>query len=248
VIKGTCRLCLNQRPLEDSHIIPEFFYRGLYDDKHRALRLEREKPRKFVQKGIRERLLCKDCEGALSKHERKFRALWYGKKTELPRHAPEDFVAITSFDYASVRILLLSILWRAGVASDARFASVELGPHQETLRRMVHEGDAGPPNTYPVYGCLLVHPKTRAVHHDFMLLPLARKIDGVHCYTFVFGGCGWQFFVGRPPIRTSFSQLYIRPDGPILLPPIKRRDFQILARFEEDVLRYEKARSRVEVE
>jgi len=30
-----CKLCNNEVPLRNSHIIPEFLYASLYDDKHR---------------------------------------------------------------------------------------------------------------------------------------------------------------------------------------------------------------------
>ena len=35
---GTCRLCQNERPLQNkSHIIPEFMYESLFDADHKAL-------------------------------------------------------------------------------------------------------------------------------------------------------------------------------------------------------------------
>jgi len=30
-----CKICCQQKELRDSHIIPEFFYKPMYDDKHR---------------------------------------------------------------------------------------------------------------------------------------------------------------------------------------------------------------------
>ena len=32
-----CRLCLEKKPLKNSHIIPEFFYKGFYGGGHRRL-------------------------------------------------------------------------------------------------------------------------------------------------------------------------------------------------------------------
>jgi len=32
-----CRLCQKEKPLVQSHVIPEFLYRPLYDEKHRAV-------------------------------------------------------------------------------------------------------------------------------------------------------------------------------------------------------------------
>ncbi len=53
-----------------SHIIPEFIYSPIYDDKHRMVLLETdERYASFQQKGIREHLLCQDCETKVSKWE-----------------------------------------------------------------------------------------------------------------------------------------------------------------------------------
>ena len=55
-----CRLCLVESELQDSHIISEFQYKPLYDEKHRFFVISSD-PRKndfYEQKGFREKLLC----------------------------------------------------------------------------------------------------------------------------------------------------------------------------------------------
>src|SRR3546814_16606531 len=66
-----CALCLLPKPLQDSHIIPEFLYGVMYDDKHRynVLSLAPERRERIEQKGVREQLLCRDCEQKFSKLE-----------------------------------------------------------------------------------------------------------------------------------------------------------------------------------
>ncbi len=53
----TCALCL-ERPLRDSHVIPEFLYKSIYDEKHRFYALAVGEYPGYEQKGIRESLLC----------------------------------------------------------------------------------------------------------------------------------------------------------------------------------------------
>src|SRR3546814_927086 len=67
-----CALCLLPKPLQDSHIIPEFLYGVMYDDKHRynVLSLAPERRERIEQKGVREQLLSRDCEQKFSKLER----------------------------------------------------------------------------------------------------------------------------------------------------------------------------------
>ncbi len=52
-----CRVCLKESKLRKSHILPEFLYEDLYDEKHRALVIYQKKEKVF-QKGLRELLLC----------------------------------------------------------------------------------------------------------------------------------------------------------------------------------------------
>ena len=147
---GPCRLCLQQRKLADSHIIPEFFYRQVYGSDHRA-RLYRTNSTHapVIQSGPTERLLCEqDCEGRLQRFESCFSRLWYGRRSVLPTRVREDQVLEISEDYAQFKLCLLSILWRAGITTHPMFSGVELGSrHEERLRRMVLDNNPEPSAT-----------------------------------------------------------------------------------------------------
>jgi len=73
---GICKLCLHEKELRHSHILPEFMYQNLYDQAPKrfytlTVNLDKaeESKKKIEQKGIREYLLCGDCEVQLSKFE-----------------------------------------------------------------------------------------------------------------------------------------------------------------------------------
>ena len=71
-MSAVCALCKANGDLQNSHIIPEFFYKLVYDQQPRRFQVvsaqvsEREY---FEQKGLRDRLLCRGCEQRLSKWE-----------------------------------------------------------------------------------------------------------------------------------------------------------------------------------
>src|ERR1700722_5312758 len=67
-----CALCQSNSPLRDSHIIPEFLYKELYDKIQRfhVVPLDASKPEHFEQKGLYEKLLCKVCEQKFSVWEK----------------------------------------------------------------------------------------------------------------------------------------------------------------------------------
>src|SRR5437870_3517058 len=74
-----CALCQQVAELCDSHIVPEFFYKPLYDSKHRFFRISSspEKHDTTLQKGLRERLLCQQCETRLSRYEGYFKRAFF---------------------------------------------------------------------------------------------------------------------------------------------------------------------------
>jgi hypothetical protein len=61
---GQCRLCLEQKALVDSHIIPNFQYKPLKKQEGFFYHLSTDpsKPERKEQKGITERLFCLECD------------------------------------------------------------------------------------------------------------------------------------------------------------------------------------------
>lgn len=59
-----CAICKDNSDLKNSHIIPEFFYKPLYDEKHRinVIPLSQEQKRKYKQKGHRESYFVKNAK------------------------------------------------------------------------------------------------------------------------------------------------------------------------------------------
>jgi len=68
-VPGICKLCGNPSELQNSHIIPEFFYKLIYDSNPKGFQIIPADPSKkigFEQQGIREHLLCKSSFVALT--------------------------------------------------------------------------------------------------------------------------------------------------------------------------------------
>lgn len=64
-----CRLCLQEKELiNNSHIIPDFLYRDLYDEKHTMIRTDGLdlKSARRIQTGEKEGgILCKECDNEI---------------------------------------------------------------------------------------------------------------------------------------------------------------------------------------
>jgi len=203
-----CALCFKSKPLRNSHILPEFLYTSLYDHLHRfeVFSSDPSKRRLHVQKGLREKLLCGDCEQQLSKHERYASLFFSGDLPGIRSTRKGDVVEIEGLDYEQFKLFGLSVLWRAGVSRHAMFQKVELGPHEEKLRQMVHAGCPGEPEDYGFFLTILVH--DNKVLSDLMVNPTRARLHGRICYRFVFGGLVWLFtvtnFLPANPMRDAF--------------------------------------------
>jgi len=190
----TCKLCLQDKPLQNSHVVPEFFYKPSYDEKHRIYariggKLAHMPP---LQKGFREGLLCWDCEQKLSPYEKYNREILYGG-VQITGSKKRHRIEFTGLDYQRVRVFYLSLLWRMSIASHWFWKEVDLGQHEERVRKMVLQEDSGAPHDYGVYciaplfdGYLLT---------DFILQPDFKRNHRGRFFRVVLGGFLFMFYV-----------------------------------------------------
>lgn len=156
-VVGTCRLCLAaQVDLRASHIVPEFFYRRVYTKSHKLAAISKDSNDRLAveQNGYREHLLCQCCETKLSK--------WEGKLSQLINEISNDVygsctvkrianvISLSGIEYHSIKMAVLSIFWRMGIASHNLFFNYILGPYAEKLRLLLNN-DISPTRTeFPV--------------------------------------------------------------------------------------------------
>lgn len=203
---SSCRLCFELRPLQNSHIIPEWVYEPLYDKIHRYNVLGSDSGREasFSQKGVRERMLCQPCETALSVYEGYARGVLIGGR-EIEIQRTNGGVDVLGLNYTKFKLFQLSVLWRAGVARHGFFSGVQLGSHSEQLRRMLLAEDPGK-NTE--YGCTLVPLVAEGqLLTDLIAQPASLTANGFPMVRFLFGGHAWLYVLGQGntyPLRHLF--------------------------------------------
>lgn len=207
-----CALCHRERDLRRSHIIPEFLYEAMYDEKHRfhVLSVIEGQQDWMEQKGLRERLLCDDCETKISRFEGYGRrVLKGGAEFEFQRDG--SAVIVDGIEYRRFKMFQLSILWRAGVSTLDIFQNVVLGPYEEVLRNMLfHEC----PGRQDDFGCVMFGLRNGIdTIADLIVQPVKIRIDGHTCYRFVFGGFQWVFFVSNKPKTGPYSVGFLQEFG-----------------------------------
>jgi hypothetical protein len=222
-----CRLCLQPNDLQQSHIIPEFMYKPLYH-RHRMIHIAERagqlKQQKPMQKGVREPLLCRKCEGHLNTcFEQPNTSLWRALVAQRPvgkiamNRAMVDGMSLLQFrgfDYQSFKLLLLSVLWRASVAMHEDYAAVNLGPHENAIREMLYGRNPGSWADYPCLVCLPAEP-----NFGLMAAPVLTEMEGHTAYKFLLPGVVLCFVV------TNRARLYWttpRQDGSLVAPLVPR--------------------------
>jgi len=208
-----CQLCQRDQPLCQSHIIPEFVYAPLYNDDGRMMGITGfgGKGWKLIQKGLRDELLCRDCEALVNeRYEIPFQKQWT-QHYPLPNRANEGDVVQAQFDYTSFKLFHLSILFRAAVSTNAMFGIVELGKHQEILRRMLLAGDPGREDRYPIFATALINGRSE-IERRVVTAPTLTRVNGHHVYGFVFDGVLWWYSVSST-VNRDFVEAGLQRDG-----------------------------------
>jgi hypothetical protein len=211
---------MQEGELCNSHIIPEFFYKPLYDELHRCLELNRfDEPseKKTHQKGLREHLLCADCDnGRLGKHEDYMARVFFGRSGVSCQQINAGII-VENLSYEHVRLFQLSMLWRASISSLSEFSEVALGPHEESIRKMLLTDDPGEPDQYP---CILCVPSEirKKLEDKAIKMPQTQRLKGHRSYDFYCGGLGWVYIVSSHIRGNLGDNKVVTPGGemPIL--------------------------------
>jgi hypothetical protein len=221
-----CELCHNDTDLQNSHIIPEFFYKRMYDENHRFVLLstDPQKREEYLQKGLREELLCRTCEQRLSAWEHYASRIFYGGEM-VQTKITKDALYYKDVDYSKFRLFLLSLLWRMDVSKHKFFEKVDLGPHKEPIRQMLLAGDPGEEDQFP---CAIVGVLFNGKPGDWFLPADKVKSDGQHCYRIIIAGFLFLFFVSNQKHPNHLMELFIKKDTSFTIPAHELKNIKFL--------------------
>jgi hypothetical protein len=207
-----CRLCRSDRPLRNSHILPEFVYAAVYDEKHQfiTLPLDGAGAEATHQKGLREPLLCDECEQALGKRERYASQLLFHKKG-LKHFRQDATLFVPGVDYVGFRLFLLGLLWKMGESKRSEFHQVRLGPHSERLRQLLLAENPGRPHEYP---CIIrAVRRHKAALRRTIVPPFKFRKSGHTAYRLSFAGFFWTFWLSSHISERFVGKSVLREDG-----------------------------------
>lgn len=203
-----CKLCLRERDLKRSHIIPEFMYSGIYDKDPKRfyeIKIEDEEAKSRIeQKGKREFLLCGECESKLSKYEKYADENLYGKNkngeaTLVNRSMSPDgrvfLYEFEGFDYASMKLFLDSLIWRLMVSQTICTPSYD-PCLKEKLRQSLFNETPLEEDEFP---CLIHSIMTAPgkILKGFILSPIEKKHGERTILSVLIDGFEYNFYVSE---------------------------------------------------
>lgn len=142
----TCKLCQEDKELKKSHIIPKCFYKSVRGTKNRLFIIKEDnKNTKPTQDGIKEKLLCGECEQKFSNWESTLKQTIKeigDKESKVLKFTDLDInhrvFKVENIKYDKFKLGVLSILWRMSVSSNENFKEYKLGAHEEKLRILLN--------------------------------------------------------------------------------------------------------------
>jgi hypothetical protein len=206
----SCRLCRKSKSLQNSHIVPEFVYKPLYNAKHQLFGLAGSTKVRIFQKGVRENLLCRECEQQFSRYEN------YAARTLFVAGYPfaisGPFKVFSGLRYEELKLFLLSLLWRFAETSQPQLTGARLGPHREELRMLLLTEN---PGDYTLYPCAITEVSLNGVVLRQWIIPpkRSRSPEGKIIWNMVIGGYLMSFYVTNHQIPWQVEPMLLNREG-----------------------------------
>lgn len=190
-----CLYCGQERALVKAHIIPEAFFRDVRGDAS-TLYLVKNEPGTHPKRapiGVYDRqILCGECEKTFQNVDDYAAALLIRERdTAFVRRSFDSGIVYIAdqFDYHSLKVYIISVLWRASVSTQQYFSRIDLGERLARAKEMIAARDAGPAGEFAVVLSRWAVPEKFPLPPNLIADPFETRHDGirsVHLYLSAF--------------------------------------------------------------
>jgi hypothetical protein len=198
-----CKLCgHNKKLLKKSHIVPEFMYKDLFDEKHRLhevlLKPENQLKSKIRQSGGYDKnILCGNCDNKiLGRLERYASLVLYGGiELTIQNNSVKNqstYISVKGIDYRNFKLFLMSVLWKASISNLPIFKKVNLGEHEQVIRKKILTNNPGSSFEYPC--AIFTHLHNHKIPHQMIAEPGCIINGEQQIYAFLISGNLFVFF------------------------------------------------------
>lgn len=216
---STCALCLKDIELIKSHIFPEFLYKPLYDPNHQYLVVStnRDTPIRRRPKGIYGRLLCHECDNnIIGSYEDYASTVMFENVKE--KEIVENGFLFRGLNYRIFKLFQLSLLWRASISNRPEVPKINLGPHQERIRKMLYYGNPGKPYEYGCGLFFLPQQPKEMLSFIYPPEPVNGRVMGHFGFRAIFAGLFWFWISSNHMEMFSRPKIFLSENGDL---PVK---------------------------
>jgi len=214
-----CRLCLQDRPLVEGHVLSEFLYDDLYDpERHKFLELHTDERKRNVRrsKGLYECLMCDGCDNRIISRYETYASQVLNGGVEIVTRDEPDRLVVTQLDYTKFKLFQVSLLWRSVVSTRDEFqTAIVQTRHAERMRQMLLHEDPGEPHEY---GCLVMIPQIQNdLRRRLIMPPDPIKVGGHQCFRLLAGGLWWLYMVSSHTHAFELRDYFLAKNGTLHL-------------------------------
>lgn len=211
---GTCKLCGTHAKLIEAHIIPKSLYGELRDKNGYVSKVVSNTPGTYpkrIQNGIYDQsIVCASCEAIFSPWD-DYANRFFSRKDGIPIEYSGKVIGYEyyDYDYVMLKLFFMSMLWRAHASTQPFFQRVNLGPHEDDIKRKIFGCDPGTPDDYSVVLAKFDH-ELGAAFQD----PYLGKLAGINNYRFYFPMYFATIKVDRRIFPLELKEIMLKPDKP----------------------------------
>ncbi|NOI60486.1 hypothetical protein [Vibrio coralliilyticus] len=124
---SNCCLCDGSCELQDSHIIPRSYFRGLKGKSGQLICVSTDESigAKLTNSDPKEKLLCRECEQFISVNYERYGTRLFKDHRKVKK--TKQIVEFKQFRFKEFYLFLISILWRASISELPRYEHIDLG-------------------------------------------------------------------------------------------------------------------------
>ena len=214
--RGLCKLCLEEKDLQVSHLVPASAYRIIRRHQGSAPVMLTAKRVRVSSRQVTANELCWDCEQLFRQNGEDWMArqvfqgdefpLLQRLKLAMPDWQQPDHAAYSGnacgIDTTKLVYFGTSVLWRSSLRrwtiGSTETTTVELGPHRESLRKFLLGQ-----TPFPADGVVIVTVCTDFESQGCFFSPCAIRDGIVQGYAFLMLGVYFRFFLG-PNVPSDF--------------------------------------------
>lgn len=233
-IPQLCRFCGESSNLVKSHIVSEFFFKELYEDRRYTEVIAASDKRNLIrQKGTRERLLCSVCEGFIANEYEDYGAKAFRLLKAQTREV-RGATVVSGLDYRRFKLCMLTQLWRMSLSTCAHWQHVSLpSDTQDDILLMLRRGD---PRGVADYGIMAEAVFADDGEHFNAFIPPVRIMNEDASFILAtFAGLSWYYALGCFELRAELNSYFLDLDGTLKIGAKALRDAHHIQMFADEL-------------